>query len=151
VPPEDRRSDLAEGARKRRMVWSSADEIVEAYRTRAAFERWQPDVLRLYADEGTFRREDGQLELKCAAEIEATFFDHSRSLDTWDRLPDVRCPTLLMWGELTQGPFPTLMQQVAARIPNATTATIPGAGHLAPMERSEAVADRILAFLDASS
>ena len=147
-PPEDRRNDMAEAARKRRLVWSSADEIVEAYRARPVFERWRPEVLRLYAEHGTFRREDSQLELKCPGEIEATFFDNSRSLDTWDHLPNIRCPTLLMWGQLTHGPFPVLMQQVAERIPNATTATIPDAGHLAPMERPNTVAEAALDFLD---
>ena len=65
APPEDRRNELAEGARKRRLVWRDAEEIVETYRTRPAFARWREDVLRLYADHGTFRREDGQVELKC--------------------------------------------------------------------------------------
>jgi lipase len=148
APPEERRNDMAEGARKRRMVWSNTDEIVEAYRSRPAFERWRPDVLRLYAEHGTFRREDGQIELKCPGEVEAAFFDHSRSLDTWDRLPDIRCPALLMWGELPPEPFPSLMAQIAERIPNATTATIPDAGHLAPMERPDAVADAVLSFME---
>jgi lipase len=148
VPNEDRRMDLAEVARKRRMVWSSAGEIVEAYRARPAFERWRPDILHLYAEHGTFRREDGQLELKCPGEVEAAFFDNSRSLDTWDRLPDINCPTLLIWGELTHGPFPALMARAAERIPNAKTATIPGAGHLAPMEHPHAVADAVLAFME---
>ena len=148
APPEERRNDMAEAARKRRMVWSNADEIVEAYRSRPAFERWRPDVLRLYAEHGTFRREDGQIELKCPGEVEAAFFDNSRSLDTWDRLPDIRCPGLLMWGELTPEPFPSLMAQIAERIPNATPATIPQAGHLAPMERPDAVSQTILAFIE---
>jgi lipase len=148
VPPEDRRNELAEGARKRRMVWSNADEIVEAYRTRPVFERWRPDILRLYAEQGTLRREDGQLELKCPGEVEAALFDNSRSLETWDRLPDIRCPTLVMWGELTGAPFPPLMRSITQRVPNARTATIPEAGHLAPMERPEAVAGAVLAFME---
>lgn len=148
APPEDRRNDLAEGARKRRLVWSNADEIVETYRSRPAFERWREDVLRLYAEHGTFRREDGQIELKTPAEVEAAFFDNSRSLDTWDRLPDIRCPALVMWGQMTPEPFPWLMGQIAERIPNATTATIPDAGHLAPMERPDAVADAVLSFME---
>jgi lipase len=151
APPEERRNEMAEGARKRRMVWSSPEEMVEAYRERPAFERWREDVLRLYAEEGTFRREDGQVELKCPGEVEAAFFDNSRSLDTWERLPEIRCPVLLMWGELTHGPFPALMEQVAARIPNVTTATIANAGHLAPMERPEAVADTVLSFTEEGS
>jgi pimeloyl-ACP methyl ester carboxylesterase len=151
APPEDRRNDLADGARKRRMVWANADEMVEAYRSRPAFERWREDVLRLYAEHGTFRREDGQIELKCPGEVEAAFFDHSRSLDTWDRLPDIRCPGLLMWGELTPEPFPSLMAQIAERVPNISTKTIAQAGHLAPMERSDAVADAILSFTEEAS
>ena len=148
APPEDRRNELAEGARKRRMVWSNTDEIVEAYQGRPAFERWRPDVLRLYAEHGTFRREDGQIELKCPGEVEAAFFDNSRSLDTWDRLPDIRCPTLVMWGQMTPEPFPWLMAQIAERISSATTATIPDAGHLAPMERPNALADAVLSFME---
>lgn len=148
MPPVDRKSDLAEGARKRRMVWSSPEEIVEAYRSRPAFERWREDALRLYAEHGTFRREDGQIELKCPGAVEAAFFDHSRSLDTWDHLPNIRCPALVMWGELTGAPFPPLMTRIAERIPNATTATIPHAGHLAPMERPDAVAGAILSFME---
>lgn len=148
APPEDRRNELAEGARKRRMVWSNADEIVEAYRSRPAFERWREDVLRLYAEHGAFRREDGQIELKCPGEVEAAFFDHSRSLDTWERLPGIRCPAVLMWGELTPEPFPSLMAQIGKRIPDARTTTIPGAGHLAPMERPDAVSKALLGFLE---
>jgi pimeloyl-ACP methyl ester carboxylesterase len=148
LAPGDRRNELAEGARKRRTVWSNADEIVDAYRDRPAFERWRPEVLRLYAEHGTFRREDGQLELKCPGEVEAAFFDHSRSLDTWDHLPDLHCPALLMWGGLTPEPFPALMAQIAGRIPNAAEATIPDAGHLAPMEQPEAVAEKIIAFME---
>ena len=53
-----------------------------------------------------------------------------------------------MWGELTPEPFPSLMAQIAERIPNTRTATIPDAGHLAPMERPDAVAQTILAFME---
>jgi 3-oxoadipate enol-lactonase len=144
--PEERRNDMSEGARRRRMVWSSPGEMIAAYRTRPTFERWREDLLRLYAEEGTFRREDGKVELKCSGEIEAAFFDNSRSLDTWERLPDILCPTLVMSGALTHGPFPSLMEQVAGRIPTARTVTIPDAGHLAPMARPEAVAEAVLAF-----
>jgi lipase len=146
APPEDRRSDLAEAARKRRLVWRNAEEIVETYRSRPAFARWREEVLRLYAEHGTFRREDGQIELKCSGEIEAEVFDHSRSLDTWDRLPEITCPTLLMHGALTPEPFPSLMAQLARLIPDARLETVTNAGHLAPMQRPEALTEAILTF-----
>jgi pimeloyl-ACP methyl ester carboxylesterase len=100
---EDRRSQMADGARKRRKVWSSTEEMVAAYHTRPTFEHWRDDVLRLYAEEGTFRREDGQIELKCPSEVEAQVFENSASLDIWDVLPRVDCPTLVMKGERTEG------------------------------------------------
>jgi len=148
VPPSDRRSELAEGARKRRAVWPNTQELVEAYRTRPVFERWRDDVLRLYAEHGAFRREDGQIELKCSGEIEAQVFEHSGSLDTWDRLPEIRSPALVMHGELTGEQFLALMSQIAQRIPRGRLASVPGAGHLAPMERPEAVAQSVLEFIE---
>jgi len=147
LPPQDQRRDLAEGARRRRAVWSSIEEIIGAYRTRPAFARWRDDVLRLYAEHGTFRREDGQMELKCPGEIEANVFEHSRSLDTWDRLPEIRCPALVMHGELTGEPFVPLMAEIARRLPDARLRSVPEAGHLAPMERPEAVAQAVLEFM----
>jgi pimeloyl-ACP methyl ester carboxylesterase len=121
--------------------------MAAAYRGRPTFEHWREDVLRLYAEEGTFRREDGQIELKCPGEIEAQVFENSASLNIWDVLPRVDCPTLVMKGERTEGFLSMVATGAAARMPNARLVTVPNAGHLAPMERPEAVAAEILAFL----
>ena len=144
---EDRRGQMADAARKRRQVWASPEEMAAAYRGRPTFEHWREDVLRLYAEEGTFRREDGQIELKCPGEIEAQVFENSASLNIWDVLPRVDCPTLVMKGERTEGFLSMVATGAAARMPNARLVTVPNAGHLAPMERPEAVAAEILAFL----
>src|SRR3990170_3093881 len=55
---------LADGARKRRAVWPSTDELFQTYRTRDTFQTWREDMLRLYVEEGTFERDDGRVELK---------------------------------------------------------------------------------------
>jgi pimeloyl-ACP methyl ester carboxylesterase len=147
---EGRPNDMSEAARRRRTVWSSRGEIVDAYRQRPAFAGWRQDVLALYAEHGAFQREDGQFELKCPAEVEAQVFDNSTSLDTWDLLPGIACPTLLMRGETTD-PYLAMMLDGAARaIPGARTATVPAAGHLSPMEQPQAVAEIILEFLEAA-
>ncbi len=144
---EDRRGQMAGAARKRRQVWPSHEEMVAAYRTRSTFEHWPEDILRLYAEEGTFQRKDGQIELKCPGEVEAQVFENSASLDIWDVLPRVDCPTLVLRGERTEGFLSMVAADAAQRIPNARLATIANAGHLAPMERPEAVTQEILAFL----
>lgn len=141
-----RRRELASSARRRRLVWSSPDELIRSYSRRPAFARWRDDVLRLYAEHGTFRRQDGRVELKCPGEIEAQVFDNSASLDTWSLLPRINCPTLVMRGEHTEPYMARGAQEVAARIPVARLVTIEGAGHLLPMERPEAVAAEIASF-----
>jgi pimeloyl-ACP methyl ester carboxylesterase len=139
---------LVAGAARRRMVWPSPEELIRSYRARPTFANWKEDVLRLYAEHGTFQREDGQFELKCPGKIEAELYRNSLSRDTWDLLPDVRCPTLVLRGEHTDHLLAVTSERVAGHIPDAGLVTIAGAGHFAPMERPESVSAEITAFLE---
>lgn len=142
---------MSEAARKRRTVWDSVDQIVESYGARPPFQRWRPEVLRIYAEHGTFPREDGRVELKCPGVTEAQLFDNSSSLNTWDLLDRIHAPALVMRGALTESPVGALAAQVADRLPNARLVSIEDAGHLAPMERPDAVAREVLAFVRQAS
>jgi pimeloyl-ACP methyl ester carboxylesterase len=143
----ERPNELAEGARRRRAVWPTRKELVETYRQRRAFASWRPEALDLYAEHGTFQREDGQFELKCPGEIEAAVFDNSTSLDLWEELPDIRCPTLILRGETTDPYLAMIAEGAAKQVPDVRLGVIPAAGHLAPMEQPEAVATTISEFL----
>ena len=143
-----RKEQMASGAAKRRMVWGSREDLISAYRQRRTFAGWREDVLRLFAEHGTFQREDGQIELKCPAEIEAEMYRNSLSPDTWDILPRVRCPALVIRGENTEPMLAFVAGGVAGRIPGARMATIAGGSHFVPMERPEAIAAEALAFLE---
>jgi len=143
-----RKEQLASGAAKRRMVWDSREELITAYRQRRTFAGWREDVLRLFAEHGTFRREDGRIELKCPGEIEAELYRNSLSPDTWELLPRLRCPTLVIRGENTEPLLALVSEGVARRIPGARLATIAGGSHFVPMEQPEAIAAAALAFLD---
>jgi pimeloyl-ACP methyl ester carboxylesterase len=145
---DQRRNELSSGAAKRRMVWASQEALIRSYRKRRTFADWREDVLSLYAEHGTFSREDGQIELKCPGKIEAQLYENNLSLDTWNLLSDIRCRALVLRGERTDGPLALAAQGVAQRIPDARLVTMAGAGHLAPMERPEAVVDEITTFLD---
>ncbi len=147
-PDEKRRSEMSAGARKRRMVFESPEALIEQYRQRPTFKLWRDDLLRLYAEEGAFRLEDGTIELKCPGAIEGKIFANSGSLDIWSVLRDITVPALVMRGEGTEGFLNMVCEGVTGRMPNARLVTIPDAGHLAPMERPDAVADELLAFLD---
>ena len=149
-PPQanDSSEQLVAGAARRRMVWSSREELIRTYRARPTFADWTEDVLRLYAEHGTFRREDGQYELKCPGRIEAELYRNSISRDAWDLLPGVGCPTLVLRGEHTEEMLALASEGVAARIPGARLVTVAGASHFLPMERPQSVLAEIRAFLD---
>ena len=143
----ERRRQLSSGAAKRRMVWPSREALIRSYRKRPTFANWRDDVLSLYAEHGTFARDDGRIELKCPGKIEAQIYENGPSQDTWGLLPDIRCPTLVIRGQHTDQPLAMAAHGVAQRVPGARLVTIDGAGHLAPMERPDAVAAEITAFL----
>ena len=138
---------LAEGARKRRSVRPSRDEMFEAYRARPMFERWQEDIMHTYVDEGATDRDDGQVELKCPPDVEAQFFEAVTEIDAWSNLAAFTMPTLVLWGAeshlITRG----LADQVDEALPNAETVLVDGTTHFLPQERPDEVARLIEQFL----
>jgi pimeloyl-ACP methyl ester carboxylesterase len=68
-----------------------------------------------------------------------------------DSRPDLRaiaCPTLVLAGREDQITPPKLQLEMAAAIPDATLVLVPRSGHLAPLERPDAVTRQLLAWLD---
>lgn len=64
-----------------------------------------------------------------------------------ERLGDIAVPTLVVVGELDLPDFQVIADRLAAEIPGARKAVIPGAGHLSPVEQPEAFAAAVLSFL----
>ena len=67
-----RGNPMAEAARRRQQVWPSRDVALEVWSGKEMFRDWDPRALRLYVDEGMRDRPDGQVELKCRGEVEAS-------------------------------------------------------------------------------
>ncbi len=128
----------AEAARRRRPVWPSTAEMFGSFRSRPPFDTWREDILRLYVEDGTRQREDGQVELKCPPELEAKFFEAVRLADFYTALHSMRCPTLFVWG--AEG---DLQRRTGAAAQSAVTysqgITVPGATHFLPQEKPDEV------------
>jgi pimeloyl-ACP methyl ester carboxylesterase len=60
----------------------------------------------------------------------------------------VKCPTLVMTGELDGWSGPAQHEAMAARIIDATLTIVPGAGHMLPLEAPEAMNEAIAAWLE---
>jgi pimeloyl-ACP methyl ester carboxylesterase len=139
-----RRRALVAGARRRRDVFASRAEARASWARHGFFASWDRRVLELYVEEGLREREDGQVELKCSKEIEATIFERSGSLDLFSLAPQVRAPVLILWA--VHGSFPRpVYEALAASLPRALVEDI-DAGHLAPMECPERIARTLGAF-----
>lgn len=65
------------------------------------------------------------------------------------RLPRLRLPVLLVWGDDDRVLPPAHADAWAAAVPHAVQHRLAGCGHLAPFERADAFADLALAFLRA--
>jgi 3-oxoadipate enol-lactonase len=74
-------------------------------------------------------------------------FEADLAHDTIDRLGAIACPTLVLYGEEDLITLPRYNERVAAAIPGAEVRSIPAAGHMALVERPEAVNEAILGFL----
>ena len=65
-----------------------------------------------------------------------------------EHLEQIAAPTLVIVGEEDVSDFRAMAELLARRIPRARLTTIPGAGHLAPLEAPAAVNEAIAGFLD---
>jgi pimeloyl-ACP methyl ester carboxylesterase len=66
---------------------------------------------------------------------------------SFDLLPSISVPTLVLVGEFDQLTPPSDAEAIAAGIPGAKLVTIDGAGHMANMENPEAFNDALVGFL----
>jgi pimeloyl-ACP methyl ester carboxylesterase len=63
------------------------------------------------------------------------------------RLPRLRCPTLLVWGENDTVLPPAHADAYAALVPNARVEMLPACGHLIPLERADEFTGLAIDFL----
>lgn len=68
--------------------------------------------------------------------------------DSRPGLPAIICPTLVLAGSQDQITPPEVQLEMASAIPNATLVLLPRCGHLAPLERPDAVTRQLIAWLD---
>ncbi|CAM5656154.1 3-oxoadipate enol-lactonase [Streptomyces violaceorubidus] len=74
--------------------------------------------------------------------------DALAAFDLRDRLGEITAPTLLVAGREDPATPPAHLRELADAVPGATLTEIPGASHLAPAERPEAVLTALRAHFD---
>ena len=131
-------SPLVQGARRRRAIFASRAAVIEAYTGRGAFKTWTAEMLADYVADGFRERADGEVELSCAPEWEASNFS-SHAHDTWGAFERAQVPIRILKAEFgsTCREDPRFDALVAAGRIEAEV--IPGTSHFLPMERPDLV------------
>jgi pimeloyl-ACP methyl ester carboxylesterase len=113
--PGDGGNYMSQIARKRRAVWPNRDSVRESYGSRTPFDVLDPEALDAYIRWGFVDRPDGQVELACSPEAEATLFEASGAEPgaptAWAHLPDLRARTTIAAGTGTDLPMEWFRRQ----------------------------------------
>lgn len=137
-------SPLVQGALRRRSVFPSRAAAVEAYTGRGAFRNWTSAMLADYVADGFREREDGEVELTCAPEWEASNFT-SQAHDTWDAFARSKAPIAIFRAETGSTCRVEGQEDALAASGRITLRTVPGTTHFLPMERPDVVAEALRA------
>ncbi|MFQ5737712.1 MAG: alpha/beta fold hydrolase [Acidobacteriota bacterium] len=65
-----------------------------------------------------------------------------------DRLPEIECPTLLLWGEKDQAVPLELARQALEKLPRARLTVVPGCGHVLQLDCPEDFLQAVEGFLE---
>lgn len=139
-----RGNPLAAGARRRRAVWDSREQVLEKFVDHPTFAGWQRRALDLYLQFGFNDRPDGRVELACPPEVEAAVFENNTSVDVLPLLPKLEPPTLIFWAK--RGSFPRAHFENLASLVQRGEVRDVDTGHFVPMEAPAFVAQQVLAF-----
>lgn len=88
----------------------------------------------------------GMIESAAPETVVAALEGMVRRPDRTDLLATITVPTLVLVGQEDQPTPPAVAEAMATRIPGSTLVTVPGAGHLTPVEAPEQVNDALREF-----
>ncbi|KAG6817570.1 hypothetical protein H0H87_006947 [Tephrocybe sp. NHM501043] len=159
ISRSERVDKLVQGAILRRESWSSREEALGLLSKSPFFGAWDPAVLKIYIDCGTYDTTDPTtgkpvIRLKMPGIQEAIVFSETHTeVEVFERLPTLDERIELRWivpgkpGAGEFGPPGSTRERVWLRPKNASNIRIPNAGHLIPQEAPQALARDIEEFI----
>ena len=103
------RNPMSETARKRRPVWPDRETVRESYASKPPLNAIAPEFLDAYVHWGFIDRADGQVELACPPEAEATMFEVAADAEgaraSWEHLASLSCDAVVLAGTKSDLPL----------------------------------------------
>lgn len=143
-PPGDGPSPMVEGAKRRRASFPSYEAAIANYASKPPFDSFTPESLEAYVRFGFSQDDIGHVHLKCRPETEARTFEMSGHHGTWDVLPDIRVPVLVVAGQTLPMQPSAISQAIAERLPNGTYLQLDELDHFGPMTHPAVTAQIII-------
>ncbi|MCU4184237.1 alpha/beta hydrolase [Acidiferrimicrobium sp. IK] len=149
IPPGGRLGGpptLADGARRRRTRFASADAAVANFRSKAPLSILAPGIVEAYVAHGFADQPDGSVTLRLPGPEEATVYEGAPRTDIFSRLGEVQIPVTVAGGDLGPPGGPgSIVDLIAERLPAGRSQHFATLGHFGPMEDPQLVADAIAA------
>jgi pimeloyl-ACP methyl ester carboxylesterase len=140
---------LIKGTLKRKRSFSDREAMFENYRVKKIFQGLSDQVLGDYVGGLALDMPDGRVGLKYSPDWEARIYETGGLADwyVWKNLSRISCPVLVIRGEQTDTLQPITFQNMVKKMVNGKGLTVPGAGHLLPLEKPHQTAEIILDYL----
>ena len=135
---------------RRKAHFSSPEEMIERFRSRAPFATWRPEVLRDYCRFGLVPHND-QFVLACPPAVEASIYAESNApeSDIYPEVARVTRPVIVLRAgkerpadaiDLSASPT---APDLASKFPHGRDIVLPGQSHYIPMEVPERVVEEV--------
>lgn len=143
-------SGLAAGARRRRATFPSIEAAYERYAAKPPLNAFEPAALWSYVTHGFGPDPDDPtaVRLCCEPEHEARTFELGAEHRTWDLLPDVHVPVVVVRGRVEETTPSTVADAVADRLADGRPVALEQLDHFAPMTHPRVVADVVAHWIE---
>ena len=130
----DGSNPLAEGARRRRERFDSAEQALANFGSKPPLSFLHPDALAAYVEHGFAPQPDGSVVLRCAPEREAANYDVGGQHRTFERLGELQCPVTVLHGRADEPGPASFAPAIAEAIPAGRLEEHATLGHFGPLE-----------------
>ncbi len=140
---------LAAKTLRRTRHFASSEAMFEQYRQKPVFERMPDENLRAYVESVSRPAAGAGVELAYSPEWETHIYLTASlaDLEIWRGLKNLKLPLLIIRGQETDTFLEKTANQIEKIVPQVDIISVPGAGHLLPLEKPQAVARIILDYL----
>jgi pimeloyl-ACP methyl ester carboxylesterase len=133
---------LIAGARRRRATFHSIDAAIANYASKPPLSDFDPAALDAYVRYGVRRDPVGHgVRLKCEPEHEARTFEEGGNHDTWDRLPTIEIPVVVVSGVVEEHQASRFAEAVADELPHGRFVLDTDLDHFGPFTHPARVAE----------